>query len=139
MTFAIRPYLPADRNALVSLWSLCELLRPWNDPDRDIEAKLARDPDNLLVLEEDSGLIGSVMVGYEGHRGWINYLAIHPAHQRRGLGRMLMGEAEERLRSLGCPKVNLQVRASNVAAVDFYRRLGYEVDEVQSMGRRLDT
>jgi ribosomal protein S18 acetylase RimI-like enzyme len=87
MTLAIRPYLPADRNALVSLWSVCELVRPWNDPDRDIEAKLARDPDNLLVLEEDGELVGSVMVGYEGHRGWINFLAIHPEHQRRGLGR----------------------------------------------------
>jgi ribosomal protein S18 acetylase RimI-like enzyme len=78
------------------------------------------------------------MVGYEGHRGWINYLAVHPDHQRHGLGRVLMEQAERRLRELGCAKVNLQIRASNDAAVEFYRRIGYTVDDVVSMGRRLE-
>jgi ribosomal protein S18 acetylase RimI-like enzyme len=78
------------------------------------------------------------MAGYDGHRGWINYLAVHPDHRRRGLGRTLMAAAEERLAGLGCPKVNLQVRGANRDAVEFYRRIGYAVDDVVSMGRRLE-
>jgi len=122
----------------VALWSICELTRPWNNPHRDIDRKLARDGDNLLVLEEDNQLIGSVMVGYEGHRGWVNYLAVYPDHQRQGLGRLLMDEAERRLRDLGCAKVNLQVRASNETAREFYRQIGYTVDEAVSFGKRLE-
>jgi len=134
----LRTYRPGDREALVSLWSICDLTRPWNDPRRDIERKLARDAENLLVLEQDGRLIGSVMVGYEGHRGWINYLAVHPDLRRRGLGRLLMDQAERRLRDLGCPKVNLQVRTSNEAAREFYRRIGYSLDEAVSFGKRLE-
>jgi len=78
------------------------------------------------------------MVGYEGHRGWVNYLAVHPDHQRQGLGRLLMDEAERRLRDLGCAKVNLQVRASNETAREFYRQIGYTVDEAVSFGKRLE-
>ena len=122
----------------MSLWSICGLTRPWNDPNRDIERKLARDAENLLVLEDDGQLIGSVMVGYEGHRGWINYLAVHPDRRRQGLGRLLMDEAERRLRALGCPKVNLQVRTSNEAAREFYRQIGYRLDEAVSFGKRLE-
>ncbi len=122
----------------MSLWSICELTRPWNDPNRDIDRKLARDAENLLVLDDDGRLIGSVMVGYEGHRGWVNYLAVHPDRRRQGLGRLLMDAAERRLRDLGCPKVNLQVRTSNEAAKDFYRRIGYSVDEAVSFGKRLE-
>jgi ribosomal protein S18 acetylase RimI-like enzyme len=134
----LRSYRPGDREALVALWSICELTRPWNNPHRDIDRKLARDGDNLLVLEEDNQLIGSVMVGYEGHRGWVNYLAVHPDHRRQGLGRLLMDEAERRLRDLGCAKVNLQVRASNETAREFYRQIGYTVDEAVSFGKRLE-
>jgi len=122
----------------VSLWSICELTRPWNNPHRDIDRKLARDGDNLLVLEQGGQLIASVMVGYEGHRGWVNYLAVHPDHRRQGLGRLLMDVAERRLRDLGCAKVNLQVRASNKTATEFYRQVGYTVDDVVSLGRRLE-
>jgi ribosomal protein S18 acetylase RimI-like enzyme len=138
VTPVLRPYQPRDRAALVSLWSRCGLTRPWNDPYRDIDRKLTRDAPNLLVLEDGDKLVGSVMVGYEGHRGWVNYLAVHPGHQRRGLGRVLMDEAERRLRELGCAKVNLQIRTSNEAAVEFYRHIGYTVDDVVSMGRRLE-
>lgn len=138
MDLVLRSYRPGDREALVALWSICELTRPWNNPHRDIDRKLARDGDNLLVLEEDNQLIGSVMVGYEGHRGWVNYLAVHPDHQRQGLGRLLMDEAERRLRDLGCAKVNLQVRASNETAREFYRQIGYTVDEAVSFGKRLE-
>lgn len=138
MELVLRSYRPGDRVALVSLWSICELTRPWNDPNRDIDRKLAMDAENLLVLEEDGRLIGSVMVGYEGHRGWINYLAVHPDRRRQGLGRLLMHDAERRLRGLGCPKVNLQVRTSNEAAREFYRQIGYRVDEAVSFGKRLE-
>jgi ribosomal protein S18 acetylase RimI-like enzyme len=137
MVALCRPYRRDDREALVSLWRGCDLTRPWNDPYRDIERKLSVDADNLLVLEDGDRLIGSVMVGYDGHRGWINYLAVHPDHQWRGFGRLLMAEAEKRLQLLGCPKVNLQVRGSNQAAVEFYRRIGYTIDDVVSLGRRL--
>jgi ribosomal protein S18 acetylase RimI-like enzyme len=133
----IRRDLPGDREPLVELWSRCGLTRPWNDPYRDIDRKLAADPANLLVLEQDGRLIGSVMVGYDGHRGWVNYLAVDPGHQHQGLGRALMADAERRLRAAGCPKLNLQVRPSNQAAVEFYRRIGFAVDDVVSMGRRL--
>lgn len=138
MDAVLRPYRPGDREALVSLWSVCGLTRPWNDPHRDIDRKLARDAENLLVLEEGEKLIGSVMVGYEGHRGWVNYLAVHPDRQRQGLGRLLMDEAETRLHDIGCPKVNLQVRTSNETAREFYRQIGYTVDESVSLGKRLD-
>jgi len=134
----LRPYRPGDREALVSLWSVCDLTRPWNNPYRYIDRKLARDAENLLVLEAGEELIGSVMVGYDGHRGWVNYLAVHPDHRRQGLGRMLMDEAERRLGEIGCPKVNLQVRTSNEAARDFYRQIGYSVDEAVSFGKRLE-
>jgi ribosomal protein S18 acetylase RimI-like enzyme len=138
---AIRPFRTEDRTTLVALWELCELTRPWNDPNFDIDRKLVRDPANLLVLDDDASgeLIGSVMVGYEGHRGWLNYLAVHPAHRHRGFGRLLVAHAEQRLRELGCPKVNLQVRTSNHGALLFYRRIGYAVDDTVSLGRRLET
>lgn len=134
----LRPFRPSDRDRLVALWVTCGLTRPWNDPYRDIERKLSHDPSNILVLERDDELIGSVMVGYEGHRGWANYLAVHPAHRRQGLARLLMDEAERRLRELGCPKINVQVRQSNLGAVEFYKHLGFSVDEAVSLGKRLE-
>lgn len=141
----IRSFLNADEPALIRLWARCGLTRPWNDPHRDIARKLAVRPDLLLVAVSgvghgdvpDGELVGSVMIGYDGHRGWINYLAVDPDARLRGLGRALMMEAELRLLREGCPKVNLQVRADNDAVVAFYRRLGYEVEELVSLGKRL--
>jgi GNAT superfamily N-acetyltransferase len=134
---AVRRYRQSDRDGVVSLWSRCGLLRPWNDPRRDIERKLAHDRGGLLVLEADGCLAGSVMAGYDGHRGWVNYLAVDPAWQGLGFGRLLMEEAEQWLLALGCPKVNLQVRTSNEHVIAFYRHLGYGTDDVVSMGKRL--
>ena len=134
----VRPYRAQDSEALVALWIACDLVQPHNDPRRDVDHKTARDPQNLPVLEDSGQLIGSVMVGYEGHRGWINYLAVHPDCQRRGLGRLLTARAESLLRDLGCPKVNLQVRQSDEAPTEFYRRICYAVDDVISLGRRLE-
>jgi ribosomal protein S18 acetylase RimI-like enzyme len=133
----IRPYQPADEEAVIAVWRQCDLLRPWNDPHKDIRRKLQVRPDLFLVGVLGEEVVGTVMVGYDGHRGWINYLAVAPAHQRNGFGRALMEEAERRLRAAGCPKINLQVRSTNTVVIDFYRRLGYDVEERVSMGKRL--
>ncbi|MFO1350891.1 MAG: GNAT family acetyltransferase [Gammaproteobacteria bacterium] len=133
----IRPYLPEDEHALIALWRDCGLLRPWNDPRRDIRRKLQVQPELLLVGLIDATIVASVMAGYEGHRGWINYLAVAPTFQCQGLGRRMMAEAERLLGARGCPKINLQVRADNRDVIEFYRRLGYAADEVVSLGKRL--
>jgi ribosomal protein S18 acetylase RimI-like enzyme len=134
---SLRSFQEGDRNDLIGLWMECGLVRPWNDPDRDIARKLAHDPENLVVLVLDGSLVGAVMIGYDGHRGWANYLAVRPGYQGRGFGRILMAEVERRLAARGCPKLNLQVRASNEGVVAFYRHLGYLTDEVVSLGKRL--
>jgi ribosomal protein S18 acetylase RimI-like enzyme len=134
---AIRPFGPRDREALIALWAACDLVRPWNDRDRDIDRKLSQDPRGLLVLEVGSVLVGAVMTGYDGHRGWINYLGVHPDRRRRGYGQRLVAAAESYLNQFGCPKVNLQIRSSNQEVIDFYERLGYTFDDVVSMGKRL--
>jgi ribosomal protein S18 acetylase RimI-like enzyme len=134
----IRPFTPPDEDAVVALWERCGLTRPWNDPRKDIRRKLAVRPDLFLVGTIGDQVVATVMAGYEGHRGWINYLAVAPEHQRKGLGRILMMEAERRLREAGCPKINLQVRSTNREAVAFYEALGYLVDDVISMGKRLE-
>lgn len=134
----IRPFEIADEEAVIDLWHRCDLLRPWNDPRKDIRRKLAVRPDLFLVGVVDGEIVATVMVGYEGHRGWINYLAVSPDHRRKGLGRRMMEEAERLLREAGCPKINLQVREGNEAVIEFYKKLGYSVDKVVSMGKRLE-
>lgn len=133
----IRPFAVTDEATVIRLWERCELTRPWNDPRKDIRRKLAVRPDLFLVGVIGDEVVGSVMVGYEGHRGWINYLAVAPECRRQGLGRALMAEAERLLRREGCPKINLQVRTTNPAVLAFYQRLGYADDEVVSFGKRL--
>ena len=134
----IRPFQPADQEPVVDLWSRCGLLRPWNDPRKDIARKLRVQPELFLVLEVDGSVAGTVMAGYEGHRGWINYLAVDPDVRRRGLGRALMAEAERLLRERGCPKINLQVRRDNHQAIAFYARIGFAEDASVSLGKRLE-
>lgn len=133
----IRTYETSDEHAVVALWQACGLTRPWNDPHRDIARKLSEQPELFLVGTHESTLIASAMVGFDGHRGWIYYLAVAPQFQRRSYGRLLVQEAERLLVERGCPKLNLQVRASNTEAIAFYRKLGYAQDEVVSLGRRL--
>jgi ribosomal protein S18 acetylase RimI-like enzyme len=134
----IRPYSIVDEDAVVALWERCGLTRPWNDPRKDIQRKLRIRPDLFLVAESEGSVIGTVMAGYDGHRGWINYLGVDPDYRRRGVGRALMAEAERLLREAGCPKINLQVRGSNLAAVEFYQHIGFALDDVVSMGKRLE-
>jgi len=134
----IRPFQPSDTEQVVSLWKRSDLVRPTNDPHRDIRRKRLVRPDLFLVGLQNGAIVGSVMAGYEGHRGWLNYVAVEPALRHRGLGRALVVEAERRLRLAGCPKINLQVRSSNAGVLEFYRRLGYTVDDVVSLGKRLE-
>jgi ribosomal protein S18 acetylase RimI-like enzyme len=133
----IRPYAEADEEAVIRLWEWCGLTRPWNDPRKDIARKRAVRPDLFLVAAIDREIVGSVMAGYDGHRGWINYLAVAPEQRRHGWGRALMAEAERLLLASGCPKINLQVRGGNTEALAFYGRIGFTVDDVVSLGKRL--
>jgi ribosomal protein S18 acetylase RimI-like enzyme len=134
----IRPYRESDETAVVALWRACDLVRPWNDPHKDIRRKLRVNPEWFLVGEIDGRVAASVMAGYEGHRGWINYLAVDPAFRRRGLGRALMAETERLLRAAGCPKISLQIRSGNAAVAAFYQGLGFAPDDVVSLGKRLE-
>ena len=133
----IRPFEPRDRDAVIELWRACELTRPWNDPGRDIERKQAVQPELFLLGFDGDVLIATVMAGYEGHRGWVNYLGVAPHHRRKGHGRVMMHAGEEALAAMGAPKVNLQVRAGNDEAVAFYRSLGYEIEEIVSLGKSI--
>ena len=134
----IRPFEMSDEEAVVALWERCGLTRPWNDPRKDIRRKVQCQPDLFLVGVVDGEIAATVMAGYEGHRGWIQYLGVDPGRQRKGLGRAIVGEAERRLLAAGCPKINLQVRTSNVGVIEFYKRLGFAPDDVVSMGKRLE-
>lgn len=134
----IRGFSAGDEDAVVELWKRCELTRPWNDPRKDIHRTLESGVGQLIVGVAEGTIVATVMVGYDGHRGWINYLAVAPDHRREGLGRKMMTRAEELLRELSCPKINLQVRTTNADAIGFYQRLGYTVDDVVSLGRRLE-
>ena len=134
----IRGYQLQDEAPVLALWERCDLTRPWNDPRKDIRRKLDAQPELFFVGILRDQVVATVMVGYEGHRGWIHYLAVSPELQGAGLGRRLMEHAERRLAALGCPKINLQVRSSNRAATAFYRRLGYVEDPVVSLGKRLE-
>ncbi len=128
----------SDEDAVVALWERCGLTRPWNDPRKDIRRKLRAQPDLFLVGVVDGEIAATVMVGYEGHRGWIQYLGVDPKRRRQGLGRAIMAEAERLLREAGCPKINLQVRTSNTGVIEFYERLGFMPDDVVSLGKRLE-
>ncbi len=132
-----------ETETVIELWERCGLTRPWNDPRLDIARKLAVQPELFLVAVtygepgEPAVLVGTVMAGYDGHRGWMYYLASDPAHRGVGIGRALVAEAERRLEAMGCPKAQLMVRSENEAAVGFYEALGYEPGEVLVLGRRL--
>jgi len=137
MNFRIVRYSPEYQDAVVDLWRKCNLVVPQNDPVEDIQRKLAFQPELFFVSLMGEKVMGSVMVGYEGHRGWLNYMAILPEHQRQGYGRKLVEKAVDELKRLGCLKVNLQVRRSNVSVVEFYKHLNFKDDDVVSLGKRL--
>jgi len=135
----VRVFEDSDTKQVIALWNKCGLLRPWNDPQLDILRKQSVGADLFLVGLESNRIIGSVMGGYDGHRGWMNYLAVDPEYRTSGCGREIVSHLECKLKARGCPKINLQIRSDNSAVLEFYRRLGYAVDEVSSMGKRLIT
>jgi len=133
----IREFQIKDKTKIINLWKECDLVVPWNNPEQDIDRKLKVDPDLFLVGEKNGEIIASVMGGYEGHRGWINYLAISLDHRRQGYGKKIMREVEKRLIEIGCPKINLQIRDSNTDVIAFYVALGYGEDHVIGLGKTL--
>jgi ribosomal protein S18 acetylase RimI-like enzyme len=133
----IKQYKPEYESAVIALWQRCNLIRPQNDPKKDIERKLKVNPELFLVGLIDGKVVATVMYGYDGHRAWVNYLGVDPAQQKKGLGRQMMDAVEKKVRPLGCPKINLQVRKDNLDALKFYNKIGYKTDEVFSMGKRL--
>ena len=125
------------QDQLVKLWQACGLTVSWNDPVKDIQRKLAKDPELFLIGPINYIVVASVMGGYEGHRGWINYLAVSPKLQKSGYGRQLMEVVEKKIAEQGAPKINLQIRTSNVDVIAFYKAIGYKQDNVVGMGKRL--
>lgn len=133
----IRAFADQDREPVIELWRRCGLVVPWNDPAVDIDRKLQVDPELFVVGIEDADLVASAMGGYDGHRGSIFYLAVDPDYQGRGYGRKIVDHLAAMLKQRGCPKLNILVRSSNQGVVEFYRRLGFKIDEILCVGKRL--
>jgi hypothetical protein len=136
----IRAYTENDQNAVAALWrAVFPGSLAWNHPESDIQRKLAVQPDLFLVAMLDEALVGTAMAGYDGHRGWVYYVAVSAGCRSQGIGTALMKTVEARLAQHGCPKLNLQVRADNQEVVSFYQKLGYQVEQRISMAKRLET
>ncbi len=134
----VRAFQPVDTEAVVALWQTAGLTREWNDPYADVRRKLAVQPELFLVAEDEQGrIVGAVMGGYDGHRGWLHYIATAPDRRGEGIGAALVAEAERLLLAMGCPKVQLMVRAGNEEVLGFYDALGYERFDVANTGKRL--
>ena len=133
----IRHYNDSDQEKVIKLWELCELTRQWNNPIKDIQRKLTVQSELFLVLEKDGEILGSIMGGFDGHRGNVNYLGIHPDHKNKGLGKLLMNRIEVELIKMGCPKINLMVRDANIDIQQFYKVIGYKEQKVVVFGKRL--
>jgi ribosomal protein S18 acetylase RimI-like enzyme len=133
----IRPYRKEDERDIIDLWIQCNLVVSSNNPEKDIERKLNVNPELFLVGFFNEALVATCMAGYEGHRGWINYLAVAPQYRRQGVATRMMNAAEKSLKSAGCPKINLQVRTSNKAVIQFYESVGFSTDDVVGLGKRL--
>lgn len=138
MNLVIRTFRKSYQKDVIQLWQECGLVVPWNDPQRDIERKLATQPELFLVGLINDEIITTVMAGYDGHRGWVYYLAVKPQYQKKEIGRQIMKEVEIRLLELGCPKLNIMVRTTNLDVINFYKAIGYKVDSVTNMGKRLE-
>lgn len=131
--------LPSEfSGAAVHLWAACGLTRPWNDPSADLRRALQGPSSTVLAVVEDAELLGTVMVGHDGHRGWVYYLAVSPDRRGQGIGRQLMASAESWCRDRDVPKVQLMVRAGNSEVIHFYQGLGYVDQNVTVLGRFLD-
>lgn len=135
---AIRPASDADIAALAALWEACGLTRPWNDPARDIAFARAGSASDILVGCAGERIVASVMLGHDGHRGAVYYVAVDPARRGQGFGQMMMAAAEDWLKARGVWKLNLMVRRENKGVIGFYEGLGYEPSDVVVMGKWLE-
>jgi len=133
----IRKFTPIDKDRVINIWNICGLIVPSNNPEKDIELKMKFQHELFFVAELEGVIIGTVMTGYDGHRGWLNYLGVHPDYRGSGCGRALVEFSIKKLKELGCPKINLQIRSSNTGVIDFYSRLGFTEHDVISMQLRL--
>jgi len=129
---------PGEEASVLDLWERCGLTRPWNDPSADLARALASPAGDVLVARVGDTVIGTVMVGVDGHRAWVYYLGVDPDARRRGTGRALMQAAEEWAADRDAPKILLMVRSSNTAVQGFYDSLGYAEQDIVTLGRRLD-
>ena len=136
----IRQFKDEDHAQVVALWR--EVFPddpPWSEPAAMIRRKLTVQPELFLVGHIDGQIVATVMAGFDGVRGWIHHLSVQASYRRQGIAALLMTHAEKGLEALGCPKVNLQVRATNSAVIEFYRAIGYDMEERASLGKRLGT
>ncbi|MGB2964864.1 MAG: GNAT family acetyltransferase [Anaerolineales bacterium] len=134
----IRTFDPEDSGEVIRLWEKIFPDSPaHNDPIKDIQNKMNVQPELFLIASVDSQLVGTAMAGFDGHRGWVYYLAVDPDFRRQGIGTALMEKAEESLAKAGCPKLNLQIRADNADVRAFYEKLGYQFEDRISMGKHL--
>ena len=135
--FIIRTFRPDDESDVINLWRQCGLIVPWNNPKTDIQRKLSTSPELFYVGVLDDELTASCMAGYDGHRGWIYFLAVISAYQRGGFASRLIDHVESELIKLGCPKVELMVRKTNENVISFYQSAGYDIDPVMVLSKRL--
>ena len=133
----IRSFQISDEPDVIDLWHRCNLVVPQNDPKKDIEMKLQIQPELFFVGVISNRIVSTIMSGYDGHRGWIYYLAVDPDLKKKGIGRIMVEKAEMKLRKLGYQKINLQVRNSNKSVIAFYEHIGFLDDDVLGMGKRL--
>jgi ribosomal protein S18 acetylase RimI-like enzyme len=135
--FTIDLYQAGDQDAIVELWQRCGLVVPWNNPLTDIARKMADSPDLFFTGRIDGKLVASCMAGYDGHRGWIYFLAVAKSEQRKGFAALLVAHVEAQLIELGCPKLELMVRDSNREVIEFYQAIGFNLDPVKVLSKRL--
>lgn len=128
----------SDMDDVIALWGACELTRPWNDPGADYRLALTNETSAILLAHSEGDLVASVLTGFDGHCGWVYYLAVNPNFQTQGLGRKMMAAAEAWLRDRDAPKIQLMVRDDNEQAIGFYKALGYDVQPVVTIGRKLN-
>ncbi len=134
----IREIEDAEIEPVIALWRRCGLTRPWNDPQADIVLARSGATSSVLVARQDNAIVATVMVGTDGHRGWVYYVAVEPDLQGHGLGRAMMAAAEQWAQDRGVPKIQLMVRATNARATGFYKALGYLAEDTIVMGKRFD-